>query len=636
MKFICGFVLLLIFERSAGVIYRLNASEYYRMPPVTHLDPYELCMSRPGALYCSAELAVVTDGPSQLYDMMKEYSEHVVTHFNRTRLFYGICVTKTCPELYNANQTDLTNTLEACLNKTLWNEYQLKSKVTKIISCEKYGDTKHVDAADIMVAAIFVIILMLNLIGSLFGFYCNSKNKRANNLLLCFSISHNWEKLVKPANPDPEVARFRALSGLRTLTMMFVILGHAFLPSAVTAVNELEFEQMYDNLGYQIFFNGTLIVQTFFVMSGFFMMTKILSYSEHHQITWKMVPKAIVSRWLRLTPSYAVILAFTCTWMRFGGTGPFWTRVADVEVEDCRRDWYYNLMYINNYKDDSQCMPQTWYIACDMQLHVLGLVLLDVFQSVRVRKIALGCLLAVGLMTPFLHTYFQNLDAVLLVSPSIMATFFVTDPTFNNVYKRGHTNIINFALGLITGWIVYSWRKKNIDDGSMKKYRYGMWLVFPAMLTVLGVGAVFYLDRPPPPALVRAVYATLVKITFGMCIVLMIMGCVLKVENLYRGILEWSGWTSLARLSYCAYLIHIMHIRTLGGQKSTLTRVSFLQINMEAYGLICITLTSAVPFWLMVESPLSQIIHLALAGKKEKQETDINMNDTELEKKTDK
>lgn len=49
-----------------------------------------------------------------------------------------------------------------------------------------------------------------------------------------------------------------------------------------------------------------------------------------------------------------------------------------------------------------------------------------------------------------------------------MTTFFVTDPTFNNVYKRSHTNIVNFALGLIAGWIVHGWKKKQIDEANFK------------------------------------------------------------------------------------------------------------------------------------------------------------------------
>ncbi|XP_053614332.1 nose resistant to fluoxetine protein 6-like [Plodia interpunctella] len=628
MKLFSFFILVLI-EWTSAVIYRLNETEYYRMPPVTHLDPYERCLSRPGGVYCSAELGVVADGPNELYSLMKEYSEHTVTHFNRTQLFYGVCMTSTCRDFYNANETDLKHILEACLNKTLWDEYQLKTRVTELISCDKHGDTKQVYAADIVVAVILMLIVMLNLIGSLYGFYCISRNKQDRNWLLCFSIVHNWEKLVKPPNPDPEVARFRGLSGMRSLTMMLVILGHAFLPSALSAVNEFEFEQLYDNLAYQIFFNGTLIVQTFFVISGFLLMMKILTYSEHHQMSWRMVPKGIISRWLRLTPSYAVLLAFTATWMRFTGAGPFWARIAEIEVNDCRRHWFYNLLYLNNYIDKSHCMTHTWYLACDMQLHVLGLIILGVFTSGRARKIALGCLFTVGMLTPMLHTYFQNLDAVLLVSPTIMTTFFVTDPTFNNVYKRSHTNIVNFALGLIAGWIVHGWKKKQIDEANFKKYRYGMWLVWPAMLGVVDLGALFYQARPPPARPLRALYSSLVKASFGMCAVLVIMGCVLRVEDLYRGILEWRGWTALARLSYCAYLIHVMLIRILGGMRSTLTHVSFLQINMEVYGMIALALLVAVPFWLMVESPLSQLVNILLAGneKEKPTKTEVNMNE---------
>lgn len=64
-----------------------------------------------------------------------------------------------------------------------------------------------------------------------------------------------------------------------------------------------------------------------------------------------------------------------------------------------------------------------------------------------------------------------------------------------------------------------------------QKYRYGMWLVWPAMLGVVDLGALFYQARPPPARPLRALYSSLVKASFGMCAVLVIMGCVLRVEG---------------------------------------------------------------------------------------------------------
>lgn len=51
----------------------------------------------------------------------------------------------------------------------------------------------------------------------------------------------------------------------------------------------------------------------------------------------------------RLTPVFAVILAFvTLVWSRLG-SGPQWTNVEFI-AEDCQSRWWIHLLYFNNYK----------------------------------------------------------------------------------------------------------------------------------------------------------------------------------------------------------------------------------------------------------------------------------------------
>ena len=62
-----------------------------------------------------------------------------------------------------------------------------------------------------------------------------------------------------------------------------------------------------------------------------------------------------VHRYLRLTPVYAIILGFIATLLVYVGSGPNWGNVAFAS-EHCRKDWWKNLLYVNNFlqtTDDS-------------------------------------------------------------------------------------------------------------------------------------------------------------------------------------------------------------------------------------------------------------------------------------------
>jgi hypothetical protein len=51
----------------------------------------------------------------------------------------------------------------------------------------------------------------------------------------------------------------------------------------------------------------------------------------------------------RLTPVYAVIIAFGAVWYIHMSEGPMWNSVVGIATENCRRHWWINLLYLNNY-----------------------------------------------------------------------------------------------------------------------------------------------------------------------------------------------------------------------------------------------------------------------------------------------
>ncbi|CAK1584165.1 unnamed protein product [Parnassius mnemosyne] len=600
-----------------------SGTEYVRMPPLYHLDPYEPCVYKPNGLYCTVEIDLVSDGSTdegnELMEMIREYSARTETHFNHTRLHRGICVTDICQKYLAQNTTeDLKIVLEGCLNSSFWEKYKLKTRINEDLVCKNKNQSFELEPADIGVAVIVICLVILNISGIIYDYFnFKKKDHEVNKLLRCFSIRHNWLKLVAPVanRNETRFKRLKSFNGLRAITIFLVITEHAILPFMVALDNTLFLEDMYHNILYHLYLDGTIVVQTFFIISGCLLAYYLQIWSEKKDLNWKMIPKGIIKRWLRLSPSYAVVLAISSTWLRLFGSGPLWDQIVNSEVQDCRRDGWLHLIYINNYIDNSICMIHSWYLAADMQLYIFGLVLLILVQTEYARKVALAVIFVIALIIPALHTYVQNLNAYFLPYPESIRSFFVADPTFNHTYKRGHTNLASYILGLVLGLLIHKMQKEKFNIKKYRKFKFLYWAIFPVGIGVILCSGLFYMDGASPPLLLKAVYSGLVKPVYGVLVSLLILGMVFKMENIYRGILEWQGWTSSARVSYSAYIIHMLLIRSIIGSTTTLFHMTFpyLMLIQVGTGILCYLV--AFPFWILIEAPIAQLVNLMMPMK---------------------
>lgn len=123
-------------------------------------------------------MRLVSDQPSNLLRTIKEYSAHKA-HFDHTILNHGICLTKTCTNITQANITqDLRATLEGCLNNTMWKNYRLHAKLTEDLSCHKAGENiDKIGVSDVIIAVLLGVILALTVVGSLREFIISGKGK---------------------------------------------------------------------------------------------------------------------------------------------------------------------------------------------------------------------------------------------------------------------------------------------------------------------------------------------------------------------------------------------------------------------------------------------------------------------------
>ncbi|XP_063540776.1 O-acyltransferase like protein-like [Cydia strobilella] len=628
-------ICVLLAQQALGIIYRLNASEYARLPELFFLDHYHKCLLAPGDTYCYVDARLVTNETNQLFTVIQEYSAYRKTHFDHTIVHRGVCVTQTCRD-YLDNSTGLVPAVEACLNATLYKSHGLQTRVLEdFVYCSKYGEPAGYDMVDYAAVLLTMVLVLLNVAGSFIDYVgCTGNKSIGGRLLLCFSFKRNWNRLrtAMGVGPEPRLTRLKCFTGLKTITTMLVIMAHSPLNIAISTSNPEFLENLYHNAAATFIFNGTLIVQTFFLVSGFLLAYNMLLMEEKRPISWDMLPKGILIRWLRLAPVNAVVLAFVATWQRHLGSGPLWKSLVHKETTQCRRDWFYNLLYVNNYVDNSDCMPHTWYLGADMQLSVLGLVVFCLVTSPKFRKMAVAAAFVVGVITPAVHVNVQNLSPILLVSPEVARNIFVTDPTFNNLYKRGHTNLVNYAVGLASAMLVYELQQHKFDVTKYKKYTplyYGL-LLFGLFL--ISSGSFLYIDGIEVPLAARAVYASALRLLYGLALAAGVSGAVFKFENLYRGVLEWPVWGPLGRLSYAAFLVHVSIIRTVTGAYAVLAFSSFNKLVMMFLGVLCLSYIIAVPLWMLIEVPFYEVVKVCFYPKKREHKPELTIHQCEGKK----
>ncbi|KAJ2948779.1 hypothetical protein O0L34_g8037 [Tuta absoluta] len=205
---------------------------------------------------------------------------------------------------------------------------------------------------------------------------------------------------------------------------------------------------------------------------------------------------------------------------------------------------------------------------------------------------------------------------------------FINNETFNHMFKRGHTNLSSFVIGLGLGLLVYHWQSAEHKFQNSTIRRFMIWMTFPGIIALSFLGGLFYRDAPRASIYIRMVYTAFLKPAFSGVVAFLIIGIMFKFKDLYRGILEWPGWALPSRLSQCAYIVHVLIIKLLTGTGTTPIHVSLLHMIEIMTSTIAISFMTAIFLYLMVEAPTLQLIKLCNSGNSGDENFNYTINNT--------
>ncbi|XP_035224651.1 nose resistant to fluoxetine protein 6-like, partial [Stegodyphus dumicola] len=280
-----------------------------------------------------------------------------------------------------------------------------------------------VDTIHVVVLFILGLLFLCVCSGSVIEWYLTEKNNNGEKLikkslvqeiLLAFSIQRNVRKLCSSSSRTGEM---KSLHGIRALSMTWVILGHTYIWVNVQALRKSSVASVwFNNLEFEAVLNGWLSVSSFIFLSGLLTAHTTLQYMNKTRGRINIF-LYILRRFLRLYPSLLLLLGgiFFLPWI---ASGPFWPELPGVEVNNCRRFWWTNLLFINNWRPIKEmCMQHSWYISADMQLHIIALlVLIPLYHNAYFGMASAVCLTLIGSLAVGIITYANDYDPTILFS----------------------------------------------------------------------------------------------------------------------------------------------------------------------------------------------------------------------------
>ncbi|TGZ63749.1 hypothetical protein CRM22_006748 [Opisthorchis felineus] len=362
--------------------------------------------------------------------------------------------------------------------------------------------------------------------------------------LLVFSFPYNLYKLWNTKSPQIKDADGRwithplaALDGIRAVTLCWIIYVHTLTFQAYYMNNALLFqEEQYKDWRFQITRNGSFSVDTFFLISGLLSCYILIPSSQKCKgicaKIWFWLHYA-VHRFLRIAPSWFVVtIAFTGLFP-YITDGPLYPQnpAAEDDLAACRDHWW--VTFLNNWiHTDKPCMLWTWYLSNDYQFSV---VLVPVFAA----------LLAI-------HWIAGILFAVALVVSAAAATFVITYQ-----YDYGPSPIPlhhdDFAL---YGYTIIPLQGRSFWVRCVTSMAASAAAAFLTLSCLFGLYGRLHSEANPMSNLEASLYAALSRPAWSIGIAVCIYLCAADWSPAVNAVLSFAGFRVLARLTYCAYLIH--------------------------------------------------------------------------------
>ncbi|XP_065345876.1 nose resistant to fluoxetine protein 6-like isoform X2 [Cloeon dipterum] len=509
---------------------------------------------------------------------------------------FGICVPSTC------SIADVQKAFGYIISKekSANGEVQIESCYTNDATPLSSGDLAFIGCVAIVAGLVF----LSSVIETKFG--VKEDAGFTYGCLMAFSLPTNWKKLFVISHHP---GALKSLDGIRVLSTLWVVAGHKIIFTLQEPwANKCFQVKSLEKLANMPFTNNMPSVDTFFLMSGMLRSFNLLKEFQGNRFRFFT---DVARRYLRLTPVYALVIAFYATLLTRLGSGPRWEKFVTEPGEACAAHWKNNLLYINSYvHNNKHCMIQTWYLASDMHLFLVSpLVVYALWKKPATGKLILFLLAAIPICFTAWYTYnFEVLPTYLLNNSDEKLISYQRD-----VHITTHHRMAPYVVGLALGYILYV--KKNLHLSLMSVISGWLMCLTTLYVVVFGAFNIVQYDHKYDPV-ESALYASLHRIAWAFAVGWLIFACNNERGGWITEILSLNVFQPLSKISYCIYLSHYVILMVGTARIKTPLYADDYALIHSLAGDFTISFAVATVLYLSVEAPLFEITRLIFSTPK--------------------
>ncbi|KAL3242703.1 hypothetical protein MRX96_002478 [Rhipicephalus microplus] len=495
----------------------------------------------------------------------------------------GICVPSAC----SRNDIDV-------LIKSAFKNYGVNASVPL---CDVQRDIQLDKLQQASLICLCVVLSMVGL-GTLVDVFLRSreeKDRKPHAVLGALTSWSAYSNTLRLFDVSDDGSRLRALHGVRFLTMLWIILGYCY---ALTPIpNRRRIFNMFDFVKHTPFMfiaNAYPAADTFFCLSGF-----LFGYSvfKQRRNLSKWLPILLIRRYVRvIIPCFCLLLVFSL--LGLVSSGPIWRDNYALLRGNCEARWWKIPALVNNweYSLDS-CLPHLWFYAADLQLLVgftPAVILLVRWPKAGLAltlSMVLACTVYIALQTLYSDLY----PVTIYFAEDVMKS----RRTHTEVFKRPFSHAGAFSLGLLLAYLLRSSGRLGREAKRSPWWNGGAWRA-AGWAAASGCGF----------AVLLGAWGLLVAwVAYVVCT---------DRKGIPARFLSWGPFVALSRLSFSAYLLHILVLFVrFGSIRERLYSSHFIQM-CEFIVVTVLSYSGAYVFHLLFEAPTTQFLTTAtsaVAGK---------------------
>ena len=448
--------------------------------------------------------------------------------------------------------------------------------------------------------------------------YVLSKGKFAGStgsqIVESFSLVRNARYLFYSKNPVDK--NLEVLNGVRVLSMCWVICGHTFDYFNVSPIaNVFEITDVIENnYSIQIIIAGTFSIDVFFFMSGFLnaltMTAQFVKVKSNETV--KAILMSYAHRYIRLLPLYLLAILITIAVVPYiFSDGPL-AVFNEWQMNICKEKWWHNLLYIQNFTQIGEgCLIWSWYLANDMQFFLITPILIvfyNKYSKYTLYVIAAICVGSVGAQIYVVSHY----------DLSVSYFYEAKGDLFEDYYVKPYDRINAYLLGIVGAWAYYIWKDDKQKDATINVWtrkwidnpyiKYTL-IVIGIAITYVCVALQYVFDHYWRDIKVwhNVVYIIVSRPLFVIGLLMVIYPAMLGREKNLFAILGAPFWNSLAKLTYGAYLFHVIFVISEKSGEYHSTYYTIMRVFFFATHIWILSYLFSLVLSLFIELPISQL-----------------------------